>query len=78
MAMASNLATFQKSAQVMRVICRMKERGREQHQPYKVIEVTPPPKNLGVRCFPSVIELVNLFWQLVQFHGLIFDARVSC
>uniref|UniRef100_A0A7N0U8I9 Uncharacterized protein n=1 Tax=Kalanchoe fedtschenkoi TaxID=63787 RepID=A0A7N0U8I9_KALFE len=53
MAIASNLATFQKSSQVMKVICRKKERGRDQHQPYKVIEITPPPKNLGVRCFPS-------------------------
>lgn len=38
---------------VLHIFCRKKERDRDQH-PYKVIEITPPPKNLGVRCFPSV------------------------
>lgn len=41
-------------AQRVGVICRKKE--REIH-PYKVIEITPPPKSLGVRCFSSVCPL---------------------
>ena len=36
--------------------CRKKDREQGQHdrQPYKVVEITPPPTDLGVRCFPSV------------------------
>ncbi|KAM1015076.1 hypothetical protein ACFX1T_044807 [Malus domestica] len=30
-----------------------KEREEYNYDPYKVIEITPPPKNLGLRCFPS-------------------------
>ncbi|GFQ01002.1 hypothetical protein PHJA_002244100 [Phtheirospermum japonicum] len=30
-----------------------KERGGQNNYPYKFIEITPPPKNLGTRCFPS-------------------------
>ncbi|XP_043703759.1 uncharacterized protein LOC122653869 [Telopea speciosissima] len=54
MAMALNLVTFQKS-QGLQVSCRKKERDRDQY-PYKVIEITPPPKNLGVRCFPPNMQ----------------------
>ncbi|KAL3526385.1 hypothetical protein ACH5RR_011041 [Cinchona calisaya] len=41
-----------------KIICRKKEkdRGQNQHYPYKVIEITPPPKNLGIRCFPSNLQ----------------------
>ncbi|XP_059670091.1 uncharacterized protein LOC132315730 isoform X8 [Cornus florida] len=52
MAMASNITGFRKT-QVLQVFCRRKERDRGQNHPYKVIEITPPPKNLGIRCFPS-------------------------
>ncbi|KVH92801.1 hypothetical protein Ccrd_005141 [Cynara cardunculus var. scolymus] len=56
MAMASNFTTFRKlriKPQMMhQIFCRKKEKGRDQNYPYKVIEVTPPPRNLGVRCFP--------------------------
>ncbi|KAJ4974998.1 hypothetical protein NE237_008172 [Protea cynaroides] len=54
MAMALNLVTYQKS-QGIQVFCRKKERDRDQY-PYKVIEITPPPKNLGVRCFPPNMQ----------------------
>ncbi|KAK7844195.1 hypothetical protein CFP56_011184, partial [Quercus suber] len=37
----------------LQVFCRKKERNRDNNHPYKVIEITPPPKNLGIRCFPS-------------------------
>ncbi|GMY13284.1 LOC110641329 isoform [Fagus crenata] len=38
------------------VFCRKKEGNRDNHHPYKVIEITPPPKNLGIRCFPSNLQ----------------------
>ncbi|KAL6288121.1 uncharacterized protein LOC110755956 [Prunus avium] len=41
---------------LLQVSCRKKERNRDNHHPYKVIEITPPPKNLGVRCFPSNLQ----------------------
>ncbi|KAK3033067.1 hypothetical protein RJ639_035693 [Escallonia herrerae] len=53
MAMASHLTAFRK---VPQVFCRRKERDRGQNHPYKVIEITPPPRNLGVRCFPSNLQ----------------------
>ncbi|RHN45162.1 hypothetical protein MtrunA17_Chr7g0227351 [Medicago truncatula] len=31
---------------------RDRERGSNSIHPYKVIEITPPPKSLGVRCLP--------------------------
>ncbi|KAK2661674.1 hypothetical protein Ddye_000248 [Dipteronia dyeriana] len=43
---ASNLATYHKA----QIICRKKDK---EIQPYKVIEITPPPKCLGVRCLSS-------------------------
>ncbi|KAJ9683373.1 hypothetical protein PVL29_019097 [Vitis rotundifolia] len=52
MAMASNLPAYQKS-RGLQIFCRKKDRERD-HHPYKVIEITPPPKNLGIRCFPSI------------------------
>ncbi|KAJ0888103.1 hypothetical protein HanRHA438_Chr09g0398281 [Helianthus annuus] len=51
MAMASQIPTFRKAQMI---VCRKKEKGRDQNYPYKVIEITPPPRNLGIRCFPSV------------------------
>ncbi|KAF2292268.1 hypothetical protein GH714_018326 [Hevea brasiliensis] len=36
---------------VLHLSCRKKERERDHMHPYKVIEITPPPKNLGIRCF---------------------------
>ncbi|XP_057485324.1 uncharacterized protein LOC130771678 isoform X1 [Actinidia eriantha] len=51
-AMPSNFTAFQKrSSQAPKVFCRKKERDKGQNHPYKVIEITPPPKNLGIRCF---------------------------
>ncbi|XP_054804977.1 uncharacterized protein LOC129308033 isoform X1 [Prosopis cineraria] len=56
MAMATwtiGLGPYQK-ARSFEVSCRKRDREREkdQNHPYKVIEITPPPKSLGVRCFP--------------------------
>jgi hypothetical protein len=44
------------------VVCRKKdrpdrelEREKKEHKyPFKVVEITPPPRCLGVRCFPTV------------------------
>ncbi|XP_038704610.1 uncharacterized protein LOC120000557 [Tripterygium wilfordii] len=52
---ASNLGAYQKTP-ALQVICRKKERDRDQFHPYKVIEISPPPKNLGIRCFPSNLQ----------------------
>ncbi|XBI56686.1 hypothetical protein VPH35_038229 [Triticum aestivum] len=44
------------------VVCRKKDRDRElerekEHKyPFKVVEITPPPRCLGVRCFPMNIH----------------------
>ncbi|KAL7232641.1 hypothetical protein ACSBR2_010622 [Camellia fascicularis] len=60
MAMVSNLAAFQKYSPAPKVVCRKKERerggGGSQNHPYKVIEITPPPKSLGIRCFPPNLQ----------------------
>ncbi|KAI3500925.1 hypothetical protein L1887_36754 [Cichorium endivia] len=56
MAMASHLTTFRKPQMMQQIVCRKKEKGRDQNYPYKVIEVTPPPKSLGVRCFPQNLQ----------------------
>ncbi|KAJ0534204.1 hypothetical protein HanOQP8_Chr09g0323111 [Helianthus annuus] len=53
MAMASQIPTFRKAQMI---VCRKKEKGRDQNYPYKVIEITPPPRNLGIRCFPSNLQ----------------------
>ncbi|KAK4803781.1 hypothetical protein SAY86_003598 [Trapa natans] len=51
----SNMGAYHKGLQVT---CRKKENGRDSHShlPYKVVEITPPPKCLGVRCFPSNLQ----------------------
>ncbi|KAK8673485.1 hypothetical protein V6N13_111817 [Hibiscus sabdariffa] len=53
----SGLVSYQKS-HGFHVICRRREKGRENHSnyPYKVVEITPPPKSLGVRCFPPNLQ----------------------
>ena len=33
---------------------RDRDRERANYHPYKVTEISPPPKSLGVRCFPPV------------------------
>ncbi|CAF1859181.1 unnamed protein product [Brassica oleracea var. botrytis] len=41
----------------LKIDCRKKEKGRDQSiSPYKVIEITPPPKSLGVRCLPHNLQ----------------------
>ncbi|XP_057868561.2 uncharacterized protein LOC131075704 [Cryptomeria japonica] len=37
---------------VVQVLCKR----NQDHHPYKVIDVTPPSRNLGVRCFPSNMQ----------------------
>ncbi|CAH1420617.1 unnamed protein product [Lactuca virosa] len=57
MAMATHLIAFRKPQMMQhQIVCRKKEKGRDQNYPYKVIEVTPPPKSLGVRCFPPNLQ----------------------
>ncbi|XP_016561614.1 uncharacterized protein LOC107860682 isoform X3 [Capsicum annuum] len=57
MAMVSNTNPFLKS-QMHQIYCRKKEKEKSQNpQPYKVIEISPPPKNLGIRCLPSDCNL---------------------
>ncbi|XP_026442395.1 uncharacterized protein LOC113341901 isoform X3 [Papaver somniferum] len=53
MAMASS-----NMVQLHKVFCRKKEKdyGENSNYPFKVIEITPPPKNLGIRCFPSNMQ----------------------
>ncbi|CAA0820164.1 Unknown protein [Striga hermonthica] len=55
-AMVSSLSTLRKRTQMPRVFCRKKEKGCPNNYPYKVTEITPPPKNLGVRCFPLNLQ----------------------
>uniref|UniRef100_A0A0V0GV93 Putative ovule protein n=1 Tax=Solanum chacoense TaxID=4108 RepID=A0A0V0GV93_SOLCH len=71
MAMVSNTNSFLKS-QRHQVYCRKKEKDKSQNpQPYKVIEISPPPKNLGIRCLPSVsISFSN------QFLLFVFDVML--
>uniref|UniRef100_A0A0D9W6C1 Uncharacterized protein n=1 Tax=Leersia perrieri TaxID=77586 RepID=A0A0D9W6C1_9ORYZ len=43
------------------VVCRKKDRERPEREkehkyPFKVVEITPPPRCLGVRCFPTNIH----------------------
>lgn len=69
------------------IVCRKKEKGRDQNYPYKVIEVTPPPKSLGVRCFPPVSinhpqfqfynSTIYSFCQYLQNKGKLFDLPIS-
>ncbi|XP_039684231.1 uncharacterized protein [Medicago truncatula] len=40
---------------------RDRERGSNSIHPYKVIEITPPPKSLGVRCLPPGLILFPWF-----------------
>ncbi|KAL9380826.1 hypothetical protein Peur_026483 [Populus x canadensis] len=57
MTMASwNVGAYQKQTPALDVTCRKKERDRDHSYPYKVIEITPPPKNLGIRCFPPNLQ----------------------
>ncbi|CAK9176165.1 unnamed protein product [Ilex paraguariensis] len=56
MAMVSHSAAFRKQSQVPQISCRKREKYRGQDHPYKVIEITPPPKNLGIRCFPPNMQ----------------------
>ncbi|KAG2710455.1 hypothetical protein I3760_04G027800 [Carya illinoinensis] len=58
MAMASWSSAIHSERQVLQVqvFCRKKDKNRDNFHPYKVIEITPPPRNLGIRCFPSNLQ----------------------
>ncbi|KAH8519248.1 hypothetical protein H0E87_000874 [Populus deltoides] len=74
MAMVSwNLGAHQKTP-ALHVTCRKKERDRDHSYPYKVIEITPPPKNLGIRCFPTVcffpfVSVIFWFFNGISYLG---------
>ncbi|KAJ4902504.1 Uncharacterized protein Rs2_16455 [Raphanus sativus] len=56
---ASNIVCIGKVERRLKIDCRKKEKGGRDHQsisPYKVIEITPPPKSLGVRCLPHNLQ----------------------
>ncbi|KAL7140727.1 hypothetical protein ABFS83_08G007500 [Erythranthe nasuta] len=54
--MAATVSSFPtlRKRQSPQIVCRKKD--KEKGDPYKVIEITPPPKNLGIRCFPSNLQ----------------------
>jgi hypothetical protein len=69
------------------VVCRKNRDGRDRERdgkehkhPFKVVEITPPPRCLGVRCFPTVrdVSLPICFlsacpqpaWQIGMFKKL--------
>ncbi|XP_073286818.1 uncharacterized protein [Primulina huaijiensis] len=58
MAAVSSFLTIRKLISQPRVFCRKKEkeRGGQSDYPYKVTEISPPPKNLGIRCLPSNLQ----------------------
>ncbi|XP_020960705.1 uncharacterized protein LOC107605247 isoform X5 [Arachis ipaensis] len=63
MAMASwnsSLGSYQKQTMAFEISCRKRDRERDRERgsihPYKVVEITPPPKCLGVRCLPPFLQ----------------------
>ncbi|XP_042026321.1 uncharacterized protein LOC121773512 isoform X1 [Salvia splendens] len=54
MVTVSSSPPMQKLQSTPRVLC--KKREKENNSPYKVIVITPPPKSLGVRCFPPNLQ----------------------
>jgi len=55
---ASTSFTYHKPP--LAVVCRKNKDGRDKEKehkhPFKVVEITPPPRCLGVRCFPTNIH----------------------
>ncbi|ONK77669.1 uncharacterized protein A4U43_C02F9220 [Asparagus officinalis] len=56
MALASSTTTSYKNGGFLEVVCRKRDRDRDQRYPYQVVEITPPPRHLGVRCLPMNIH----------------------
>lgn len=59
-------------SRIPHILCRKRDKDRahnNQPHPYTVIEITPPPKNLGIRCFPSVRILLFFF----SFNNMLND-----
>ncbi|KAE9586522.1 hypothetical protein Lal_00044695 [Lupinus albus] len=47
-------SSFKQQTLSFEVCCR--KRDRDSIHPYKVVEITPPPKSLGIRCFPPNLQ----------------------
>lgn len=75
MATVSSFSTMRK---MPRVLCRKREKERERggqnsNHPYKVTEISPPPKSLGIRCFPLTLqcgESVTIEGQAYMISGV--------
>jgi hypothetical protein len=76
MALASCVLGSSHKTMSFEVSCSSRKRDRDRergsnnnnnsiHPPYKVVEITPPPKSLGVRCLPPVS---NLPFILIIYH----------
>ncbi|MED6175385.1 hypothetical protein PIB30_077881 [Stylosanthes scabra] len=80
MAMASwnsSLGLYQKTTS-FQISCRKRDRDRDRERssihPYKVVEITPPPKCLGVRCLPPVSPQPLPNSQLFHFRLSLFPS----
>ncbi|KAK9676344.1 hypothetical protein RND81_11G070800 [Saponaria officinalis] len=40
---------------VPQIVCKKRDKDKDIY-PYKVVEITPPPKHLGVRCLPLNLQ----------------------
>ncbi|CAL0332999.1 unnamed protein product [Lupinus luteus] len=49
-------SSFKQQTVSFEVSCRKRDRDRDSIHPYKVVEITPPPKSLGIRCFPPNLQ----------------------
>ncbi|XP_020111968.1 uncharacterized protein LOC109726644 isoform X2 [Ananas comosus] len=90
MALASTSAPYRSRQPhfLKQVVCRRKEkdRDRDQHFPFKVVEITPPPKSLGVRCFPTVRILLpppfrrpsEQVTEILSLHFLYLKQNIHC
>ncbi|KAK2413670.1 hypothetical protein QL285_036358 [Trifolium repens] len=65
MALASCVLGSSHKTMSFEVSCSSRKRDRDRergsnnnsiHPPYKVVEITPPPKSLGVRCLPPNLQ----------------------
>ncbi|KAJ3696948.1 hypothetical protein LUZ61_000653 [Rhynchospora tenuis] len=74
MAMASAQLYYRKPRLYNRIECRKRDRERDREiHPFMVVDVTPPTKNLGIRCFPNNIhcgESVTIEGQTYTVSGV--------
>ena len=76
------LSLWLKNGGILEVMCRKKDRDRAKDRdrdhlyPYQIVEITPPPRNLGVRCLPLVCILpivrliiaISWFWCICMWN----------